>query len=236
MARTNTIERTADAAGRTAFAAPLDRSRTMRLVATAALAAVTIGVLLQILLVVLRVSAGSGAPGVAALSEAAGSVSWSTLVCSGVALGVGAARYRAQLMGLLGLVCAPIAFACAKGVQRGVDVLMDAEPGPLGLLVLQIGAIKAVEYGLLGVAIAWLIGTGRSTKLRHAAVGLAFGLVFGSIQYVLQSAAAPGGVLPTPKLLGLLVNELLFPIGCAMVLHLIARLAEEAAHRQSQEV
>ena len=209
------------------------RRRALSFVVIAALAAVTLGIGLQLLLVLMKMAAGAPLIPAAVVSDVAGGVSWSTLVCSGVALGVGAARHRAALMGLLGLVCAPVAFACAKGVQRGVDVLMDAPAGPMNLLLVHIGLVKMIEYGLLGIAIAWLIGAGRSTPLRHAAIGLGFGVVFGSVVLALQLAAAPGGVLPTPKLLGLLVNELLFPVGCAMVLHMIVRLSDEAAGRTS---
>src|SRR5262245_50608498 len=47
-------------------------------------------------------------------------ISWSAIVCTGVAVGLGAARMRPQAMGLAGLIAAPIAFYSAKILHKSI--------------------------------------------------------------------------------------------------------------------
>jgi hypothetical protein len=196
--------------------------RSVDLLITAALLAITLGIALQGGLILLRLSTGLTAPALRMTADALSGIAWSTVVCAGIAVGIGATRYRGPIMGLLGLVCAPLAFALAKGVQKGVSVLAGKPGAPIDSLVLQIGVVKTMEYALLGILVAWLVETGRSTLARHALTGLVFGLVFGGWILGLEHTAAP---VPPTRLVGLVLNEVLFPVGCSVVLYLVNRLA-----------
>ncbi len=69
--------------------------------------AILLGFVMEALL--LLFAAGFGIfPGLESMiSDLAGKVTWSTLVCAGLALGTAASRSRAPLMGVLGLFAAP---------------------------------------------------------------------------------------------------------------------------------
>src|SRR5215213_10322688 len=54
------------------------------------------------------------------LANLIGKVSWSTLVCAGLAVGTAASKARAPLMGLLGVLAAPLAFHVFRTLQQGV--------------------------------------------------------------------------------------------------------------------
>ena len=101
-------------------------------------------------------------------------------------------------------------------MQKGVAEAVDAAGVPAGPAPVWVLAIKAVEYGALGLALAWVGRRAWGSALGHLAVGLTVGVVFGGVflTVMVQSASTP---LPTPSLLARGVNELLFPVGCALV-------------------
>ena len=178
--------------------------------------AILLGLLLQ--LAMLLVAAGFGTatgPG-PLLAETLKTVSWSLLVCVGVALGRVAAKGRLPLEGVTGLLAAPLALLAANAVQKGVAEAVDAagvRAGPAPLWVL---AIKAAEYACLGLALNWVGRRAWHSAIGHLAVGLLTGVVFGGIflAVVVQTTPAP---LSTPALVARGLNELLFPVGCALV-------------------
>lgn len=201
---------------------------TTSVLAAAAWMAILLGIVVQSLILVARITAGGQATALQVVVDVASGVTWSALVCSGVALGTVVARHRATMMGVLGLVSAPVAWAAAKGVQRGVQWMLGVPLETLGPLVYQVGAAKTVEYALLGVLLGRLIYTPRSTLGVHALTGLAFGVVFGGIILWLNraAAAATGGSLPMPRAVAICANELIFPMGCAIVIYFVARFAD----------
>ena len=178
--------------------------------------AILLGLLLQLAL--LLVAAGFGmsiSPGTV-LAETCRTVSWSLLVCVGVALGRVAAKGRLPLEGVSGLLAAPLALTAANAVQKGVAEAVDAAGVPAGPAPVWVLAIKAAEYGCLGLALAWVGRRAWGSALGHLAVGLMTGVVFGGVflAVVVQTAPTP---LSTPALLARGLNELLFPVGCALV-------------------
>jgi hypothetical protein len=178
--------------------------------------AIALGLLLQLAL--LLVAAGFGkdiSPGTV-LAETCRTVSWSLLVCVGVALGRVAAKGQVPLEGVTGLLAAPLALTAANAIQKGVAEAVDAANVPAGPAPLWVLAIKAAEYGCLGLALEWVGRRAWGSALGHLGVGLATGVVFGGVflAVVVQSASTP---LSTPALLAKGVNELLFPVGCALV-------------------
>jgi hypothetical protein len=157
--------------------------------------AILLGLLLQLALLLVAIGFGTAPSPGPLLAETLKTLSWSLLVCVGVALGRVAAKGQVQ-----------------KGVAEAVDAAgVPAGPAPLWVL-----AIKAAEYGCLGLALEWVGRRAWHSALGHTAVGLATGVVFGGVflAVVVQSAPTP---LSTPSLLARGLNELLFPVGCALV-------------------
>jgi len=150
------------------------------------------------------------------LAETLKTVSWSLLVCVGIALGRVAAKGRLPLEGVTWFLAAPLALTAANAVQKVVAEAVDAAGVPAGPAPLWVLAIKAAEYGCLGLALNWAGRRAWHSALGHLAVGLLTGVVFGGVflTVVVQSAPTP---LTAPSLLARGLNELLFPVGCALV-------------------
>jgi len=200
-------------------------------VALSAWLAILLGITVQLLILVAKLGVGGKAPVPQFLVDVASGVTWSALVCGGIALGTLASRQRGAIMGVLGLVAAPVAWAGAKGVQRGVQWMLGAPLETLGPLVYQVGAAKTLEYAVLGILLGRLIYTPRSTLRNHALIGLAVGAVFGAVILWLNHAhaAATGAALPAARIAAICMNELLFPAGCAIVIYFVARFADRTS-------
>lgn len=129
---------------------------------------------------------------------------------------------------------APIAFTIARSVQRGVAAIQgaagsaDADGGPPVALV---GLVKAVEYDCLGLLVGWLGRRSQARALQYILVGLAVGVVFGSM--VLATQGYINGQMPDAKMVSPAVNELLFPAGCALVIYIGTALGKRAAAKSA---
>ena len=184
----------------------------------AAWLAILLGFVMEILL--LLFAAGLGIfPGLEfAAADLVKQVSWSTFVCVGLALGTAVSQARAPLMGLLGLIAAPLAFVISRGLHQGaVKTLKIAGSGANAPPVLLVALLKALEYACLGVAIGWIGNRPWGGAVAHVAAGLAAGLLFGGTIVGLTYQMSP----ETPATTALLsqgVNEILFPVGCSLVL------------------
>jgi len=178
--------------------------------------AILLGLLLQLAVLLVAVGFGTAPSPGPLLAETLKTVSWSLLVCVGVALGRVGAKGQVPLEGVTGLLAAPLALTAANTVQKGVAEAVDAAGVPAGPAPLWVLAIKAAEYACLGLALNWVGRRAWHSALGHLAVGLMVGVVFGGLflTVVVQSAPTP---LSTPSLLARGLNELLFPVGCALV-------------------
>jgi hypothetical protein len=178
--------------------------------------AILLGLLLQLAVLLVAVGFGTAPSPGPLLAETLKTVSWSLLVCVGVALGRVAAKGRMPLEGVTGLLAAPLALTAANTVQKGVAEAVNAAGVPAGPAPLWVLTIKAAEYACLGLALNWVGRRAWGSALGHLAVGLMVGVVFGGmfLTVVVQSAPTP---LATPALLARGLNELLFPVGCALV-------------------
>jgi hypothetical protein len=178
--------------------------------------AILLGLLLQLAVLLVAVGFGKGISPRPVLAETLKTVSWSLLVCVGVALGRVAAKGQVPLEGVTGLLAAPLALTAANTVQKGVAEAVDAAGVPAGPVPLWVLAIKAAEYACLGLALNWVGRRAWHSALGHLAVGLMVGVVFGGVflAVIVQSAPTP---LSTSALLARGLNELLFPVGCALV-------------------
>lgn len=221
-----TMEESVDAVA--AAAPPVAGRSVMATLTTAVWLAIVLGLVVQLLILFAKITAGGKVTGLQLVADVASGVTWSALVCSGVAVGTVASRHRAALMGFLGLICAPLAWAAAKGVQRGVQWMLGAPLETLGPLVYQVGVAKTLEYAVLGVLVGRLVRTASSTFRTHVLTGLAVGLVFGGAVLWLNHAhaIAGGGAMPVARVAAICVNELLFPVGCAIVIYFVARFAD----------
>ena len=156
--------------------------------------------------------------------------SWALIVCVGLALGTAASKLRTPLMGLLGLFAAPVAFGTARSLHEGTKQVLEiaGSTSSVGFFILPLALLKGVEYGCLGIAIGWI---GRRTwggVVAHVAVGLVVGLLFGSLTlaFTYWGAQSPPSSV---ELISLGLNEMLFPIGCSLVLYSAEALGKRAA-------
>ncbi|QIN78535.1 hypothetical protein GBA65_08380 [Rubrobacter marinus] len=161
-------------------------------------------------------------------------VSWSVVVCSGLALGQTISRIKVPAMGVLGLLAAPLAFEVArvlhKGTLQALVATGDASGGSAEVSPVLLALVKGIEYGCLGLAVAWIGGRPWGGLLAHVGVGLAAGVVFGGVILAMTSAA-----MPQPsgaRLVPLAVNEVLFPVGCALVLFSAGALGQKLSGRE----
>jgi Family of unknown function (DUF5317) len=190
--------------------------------------AILLGLLLQLALLLVAAGFGTVAGPQPLLVEASKTVTWSLLVCVGVALGRVAAKGRVPLEGATGLLAAPLALTAANTLQKGVAEALNVTGATVGPAPLWVLAIKAAEYACLGLALGWIGRRAWGSALGHAGAGLVTGIVFGGafLTIIVQSAPTP---LSTPSLLARGVNELLFPIGCALVVFVAEVLGRHAA-------
>jgi hypothetical protein len=205
----------------TAAAVPL-----WRRIVTVAWLAILLGFAIEALL--LFAAAWRGRLGAAApfLADLAQKVSWSFLVCVGLGFGSAASKARPAATGAAGLLAAPLGFVVARALYRGASAALGlagaaaADPSPW-----LVAALKAAQYGVFGWLLGWLGRRPAAGLGAHAAIGAATGLLFGGIDLWLFAAA---GALPPPAVLPRAIDELLFPVGCALVLWVADALGRRA--------
>lgn len=181
--------------------------------------AVLLGLAIEVILVVLAAGFGTLKDAYPVLADLVQKVSWSVIVCVGIAVGTMAQKARGQLMGLAGLLAAPLAFAVARSLHKGalaaLGVAAAAGPGPSLILI---GVLKGLQYGSFGLALNWIEKKPWGKLAAYLAAGLAAGVVFGGVILALGIQAAPQ--MPSvPVLVSSAANEVLFPVGCALVIY-----------------
>jgi Family of unknown function (DUF5317) len=195
--------------------------------------AILLGLLLQLALLLAAAGLGIFAGLRPLVAETARSVGWSVLVCMGIAVGRVAAKGRPTPMGIAGLLAAPLALTVANTLQKGIAAAMTL-PQPAGTAPLWVLALKAAEYGCLAAALGWIGRRAWAGAPAYAAVGLLAGIVFGgaAVTVVAQSALTP---LSPAALMVKGVNELVFPVGCALVIFAAEVLAKRASPRPTKQ-
>ena len=181
--------------------------------------AVLLGLTMEVILVVLAAGFGTLKGANPILADLVQKVSWSVVVCVGLAVGTTAKKARGPLMGLAGLFAAPLAFFAARSLHKGameaLGVAAAAGPGPSLILI---GLLKGLQYGSFGLALDWVEKKPWGGLAAHLATGLAVGVLFGGIMLALHIQAAPQ-TPPLPALVSRATNEFLFPVGCAFVIY-----------------
>jgi hypothetical protein len=180
----------------------------------AAWMAILLGVTMEIIVLAVRGSATA-----TLLRDTLSKVAWSAIVCFGVAVGATAsAKLRSSSMGLAGFVSAPAAFAVARIVQKALSQASSSTSESLWSVAL-LALLKALEYGGFGLVTGWMSGGGMTRAMHYASAGALTGVYFGTLITSVVTAGSAARVLP------LALNEILFPIGCAMVLFVSGLLA-----------
>ena len=151
------------------------------------------------------------------VAELARNVSWSLLVCLGLSVGKAVQSARVQVMGLLGFLVAPAAFEISRVIHKGaIQALAISGSAGEDLSPFLLALIKGLEYGCLGLALGWVSQRPWGGAMAHMAVGFVVGAVFGGT--VIALLAASGPEVSTTILLSRGVTEVLFPVGCSLVL------------------
>lgn len=193
--------------------------------------AVLLGLAMQVLLIVVGVAFGKSGNVTRIFATTLSTISWSTVVCVGVAIGAVISKLDVGATSLAGLLSAPIAFNVARTVHRGVSTALHLSiagaPGPSPLLL---GIIKSLEYAALGGVVSWLAKRGKPGGGAYALVGLSVGAIFGGIAL---GCTYRSGVVTVADLVPRAVNELLFPVGCSMVLFVSQAVGAHLASKQS---
>jgi hypothetical protein len=192
----------------------------------AAWMSIVLGMAIEVALIVTAVVFGKAGSLSPFLADLAGKMSWSVLVCVGISIGTAAAgAARAPIMGLLGLISAPVGFTLAKvahkSAAQALDVAMAAStsgPTPGQLVV-----IRALEYAVLGFAVGHISRKPWGKLPVYAALGLGMGLTVAALVLTITIRTSPAP--PPPFALASKgVNEVLFPLGCSMVLYAVNAL------------
>lgn len=151
--------------------------------------------------------------------DVANGVTWSFLVCSGVGLGTAMARTHGNMVAaLISMVAAGLATDIATDARIAVGNYVGVGLEPAMLTATARGVIHAVEFGVLG----WMFASmaARQEPARRFVIAAAkIGLLFGGTIVLMTSQAAEsmGFSLSNPRLAALSINEIVFPIGCAIV-------------------
>lgn len=186
--------------------------------------AIALGIAMEALLLLLGTGFGEALGLRSVAADLVRNVSWSVFVCAGLAVGTAVVKARVPLMGLLGLLSAPLAFEASRVIHKGSLEALAVSGGDVSPEL--IAVIKGLEYGCLGIGIGWVSQRRWGGALAHVAVGLLVGVVFGGTELALAAGASPAP--PASELFVEGVNDVLFPVGCALVLFSATALGKKA--------
>ena len=189
--------------------------------------AIALGIGLELLL--LLAAAGMGTfktiqPFVADLVQ---KVAWATFVCVGLGFGKLASTLRPHLTGLLGFIAAPAGFNIARTLHKSTEKALGmASAGAAGASPMLLAGMKAFEYLCLGILVGWLARKAWGGSLAHFTAGLGIAIVFGGSIIGVADWYSPVP-LNAAGFLARSINELIFPVGCAMVIYGAELLASQ---------
>ncbi|HEX2181308.1 MAG TPA: hypothetical protein VHH10_03415 [Rubrobacteraceae bacterium] len=192
--------------------------------------AILLGLGMEVLLLVLGGAVGDVLGVGPIVADFVRNITWSVFVCVGLAVGTAVAKARVPIMGALGLFSAPLAFEASRVFHKGtLEALAVSVPGGEELSPVLIAVVKGIEYGCLGLGVGWVSQRPWGGAAAHVAVGLLVGLVFGAVRIALTSTVTPPP--PATDLFVEGINEVLFPVGCALVLFSANVLGKRVANR-----
>lgn len=188
--------------------------------------AILLGVGMELLLLVVA-AFRSQIPGIEpVITGLVQKVSWSGLVCTGLAFGKAATNGNPGWMALAGLFSAPAAFSIARALHKSTaHALKAAEAGVVATFPFLIAGLKGLEYAALGLILGWVGKRFGPSLTAYSSTGLAIGVVFGT---AIAELATPGG-FGSAKIVPALLNEVLFPVGCSLALYAADAIGKKAA-------
>jgi hypothetical protein len=178
---------------------------------------IILGLLIEAALVFIALWFGSAQGVKPFIADLVQKIAWSTIVCLGLGLGTAISKLPVSIAGLTGLFAAPMAFQIARSLHKGVAETLSIMAGNNEYYPpLLMGLVKGLEYACLGLLIVWLGKQAWGKALAHIGAGLWVGAVFGSVILILIFGTAPRPIA-LADFISRAVNELFFPIGCALV-------------------
>lgn len=191
----------------------------LRRVMTVAWLSILLGLAMQGLVLFSKVYLGGWPPSARIVLDLVQGVTWSFFVCAGVGLGTTIAKSKAAIGGLISMIAAPAAMGIAKGTQKLVGDLLEATQSPVIISMTSLGIVRAIEYGVLGWLLAWMVAKDEDRWHRFLAAGASVGIVIGGgVTFATAKLAAMKGIALTPQqIVATGLNEILFPIGCSLV-------------------
>ncbi|HEU0115105.1 MAG TPA: hypothetical protein VFQ80_10535, partial [Thermomicrobiales bacterium] len=142
---------------------------------------------------------------------------WSILVCVALWTGLTFGRGSAVIAALVAWVTAPGASLTAHMLTEMAASYQLSAIHEMLVSPYLVAAQKGVAYVALALLVLWLWTRTRATAWQHAAAGLAVGLLFGGALLLLETARGMHPMTASDLIAGV-VNEVLFPIGCALLL------------------
>ena len=175
---------------------------------------VLLGIVMEALLLTAALLMGAQPAARAVVADLVQKVAWSTIVCLGLGIGTSAAKTLPAMAGFFGLVMGPVGFLVARALHQGVahalEIALGATTHPSAAVL---ALLKGVQYGGLGQGLAWVGKRFGGSAAAHVGTGLTAGVVFGGATLALM---AP---LPPTALVARGLNEILFPVGCSLVVY-----------------
>lgn len=182
---------------------------------------VGLGIALELLAIVILLLSGGSSTALGVAANVLSRVSWSVVVCAALAVTTSLSRLSIPLSGVAGLLVAPSMTLITKSLQKMIlTMLAGAQGGPAFGVLLTFAAIKGAEYLLLGLILA-LIGARGFGFLAAIAAGTVVGLLFACVVTAVNVLLGS----PLAVILSGFINELLFPIGCSIILMGAEKLA-----------
>jgi hypothetical protein len=179
--------------------------------------AILLGMAMEGILLLLSAGLGNLLGQGSIVADLARNVSWSLLVCVGLSVGKAVQSARVPVMGFLGFLAAPAALEISRVVHKGaIQALAISGSAGDDLSPFLLALIKGLEYGCLGLALGWVSQRPWGGAAAHMAVGFVVGAIFGGT--VIALLAASGPEVSATILLSRGVTEVLFPVGCSLVL------------------
>nr|WP_210164781.1 hypothetical protein [Mesorhizobium sp. LSJC277A00] len=199
----------------------------LRRVVIVAWLAIAIGFAMEALILTAGFAAGSHPAPTQVLIDLAQGVTWSFFVCAGVSLGTAITKVRASLGGLIAMISGPLAMGIAKGTQKVMVSALDVSAKPVILSLTTLGMLRAIEYGLLGWMLASLASKEEPRSLHFMLAGALAGAVFGGgiTALTIETAAAKDIALALPQAVATGLIEIVFPIGCSLVVYIALQVS-----------
>jgi hypothetical protein len=183
-------------------------------------ASVVLSAMLELAQVSLNAALGGAVEPAAIAVDTIRKLSWGIFVCVALWLGIVLGGARPHLVAVVGLVAAPSASLFAHFMAIAAQGFASAS-GPLSPYA--VAGLRGIEYAVLALVLLRLPTRSARAQLYYAIGALMVGLAFGGLLLALTSRLA-ANPLPPSALIVAAVNELLFPVGCALIMFRASRV------------